>query len=305
MSEQIKKEKNELYKKLFKNIMIAIVISIYFIFLNLGSVNIENDIFLTDIKVFSMIILGISIIIFEKAYRKDSGELTINAIETLVLASYTLSIIYVTNLFKFDFRYYVLTSSYIFSIYYVFKDIIIYTRENRKYLRELSDISDIVKKEEPSKKKATKKNVNMKDTTRIENENEANAIENIKIEDEKNEKEDNNEKVVEEIKIPKAETKKTVSKKSTTRKTPAKKSTTKNSKSKTATKKVEKTENETATKTTTTKNRTTKKSTKSTTKTTVNAKKKTENKNDEKLEKSVEEENKPKRRGRPKKKVEE
>lgn len=305
MSEQIKKEKNELYKKLFKNIMIAIVISIYFIFLNLGSVNIENDIFLTDIKVFSMIILGISIIIFEKAYRKDSGELTINAIETLVLASYTLSIIYVTNLFKFDFRYYVLTSSYIFSIYYVFKDIIIYTRENRKYLRELSDISDIVKKEEPSKKKATKKNVNMKDTTRIENENEANAIENIKIEDEKNEKEENNEKVVEEIKIPKAETKKTVSKKSTTRKTPAKKSTTKNSKSKTATKKVEKTENETATKTTTTKNRTTKKSTKSTTKTTVNAKKKTENKNDEKLEKSVEEENKPKRRGRPKKKVEE
>lgn len=302
MSEQIKKEKNELYKKLFKNIMIAIVISIYFIFLNLGSVNIENDIFLTDIKVFSMIILGISIIIFEKAYRKDSGELTINAIETLVLASYTLSIIYVTNLFKFDFRYYVLTSSYIFSIYYVFKDIIIYTRENRKYLRELSDISDIVKKEEPSKKKATKKNVNMKDTTRIENENEANAIENIKIEDEK---EDNNEKVVEEIKIPKAETKKTVSKKSTTRKTPAKKSTTKNSKSKTATKKVEKTENETATKTTTTKNRTTKKSTRSTTKTTVNAKKKTENKNDEKLEKSVEEENKPKRRGRPKKKVEE
>lgn len=305
MSEQIRKEKNELYKKLFKNIMIAIVISIYFIFLNLGSVNIENDIFLTDIKVFSMIILGISIIIFEKAYRKDSGELTINAIETLVLASYTLSIIFVTNLFKFDFRYYVLTSSYIFSIYYVFKDIIIYTRENRKYLRELSDISDIVKKEEPSKKKATKKNVNMKDTTRIENENEANAIENIKIEDEKNEKEDNNEKVVEEIKIPKAETKKTVSKKSTTRKTPAKKSTTKNSKSKTATKKVEKTENETATKTTTTKNRTTKKSTKSTTKTTVNAKKKTENKNDEKLEKSVEEENKPKRRGRPKKKVEE
>ena len=305
MSEQIRKEKNELYKKLFKNIMIAIVISIYFIFLNLGSVNIENDIFLTDIKVFSMIILGISIIIFEKAYRKDSGELTINAIETLVLASYTLSIIFVTNLFKFDFRYYVLTSSYIFSIYYVFKDIIIYTRENRKYLRELSDISDIVKKEEPSNKKATKKNVNMKDTTRIENENEANAIENIKIEDEKNEKEDNNEKVVEEIKIPKAETKKTVSKKSTTRKTPAKKSTTKNSKSKTATKKVEKTENETATKTTTTKNRTTKKSTKSTTKTTVNAKKKTENKNDEKLEKSVEEENKPKRRGRPKKKVEE
>lgn len=283
MNENIKEEKNKLYKKLFKNIMIAIIISIYFIFLNLGNINIDKNIFLTDIKVFSIIILGISIIIFEKAYKKDSGELTINAIEILVLACHTLSLIYVTNIFKFDFKYYVLTSSYIFSIYYIFKDIIIYTRENRKYLKQLSDIPDIVKKEKPSKKKATKKSINIEDTTIVESKNEAKIIDNI--EQEKIDKEEIAKEIVEETTIPKKETKKSTSKKSTT-----KKSTTKG---------------KTTTKSKTTKNTTTTKFTKTTTKATANSKKKSEKQKDGKLEKSVEEENKPKRRGRPKKKVEE
>ena len=284
MNENIKEEKNKLYKKLFKNIMIAIIISIYFIFLNLGNINIDANIFLTDIKVFSIIILGISIIIFEKAYKNDSGELTINAIEILVLACHTLSLIYVTNIFKFDFKYYVLTSSYIFSIYYTFKDIIIYTRENRKYLKQLSDISDIVKKEKPSKKKATKKSSNIEDTTSMESKNEVEIIDN-NVKEEKIDEEENAKEIVEETTIPKNETKKSTSKKSTTKKSTTKGKTTAKSK--------------------TTKNTTTTKTTKTTTKATANSKKKSEKQNDEKLEKSVEEENKPKRRGRPKKKVEE
>lgn len=284
MNENIKEEKNKLYKKLFKNIMIAIIISIYFIFLNLGNINIDANIFLTDIKVFSIIILGISIIIFEKAYKNDSGELTINAIEILVLACHTLSLIYVTNIFKFDFKYYVLTSSYIFSIYYTFKDIIIYTRENRKYLKQLSDISDIVKKEKPSKKKATKKSSNIEDTTSVESKNEVKVMDD-NIKKEKIDEEENAKEIVEETTIPKKETKKSTSKKSTTKKSTTKGKTTAKSK--------------------TTKNTTTTKTTKTTTKATANSKKKSEKQNDEKLEKSVEEENKPKRRGRPKKKVEE
>ena len=278
MNENIKEEKNKLYKKLFKNIMIAIIISIYFIFLNLGNINIDANIFLTDIKVFSIIILGISIIIFEKAYKNDSGELTINAIEILVLACHTLSLIYVTNIFKFDFKYYVLTSSYIFSIYYTFKDIIIYTRENRKYLKQLSDISDIVKKEKPLKKKATKKSSNIEDTTSVESKNEVKVMDD-NIKKEKIDEEEIAKEIVEETTIPKKETKKSTSKKSTTKKS--------------------------TTKCKTTKNTTTTKTTKTTTKATANSKKKSEKQNDEKLEKSVEEENKPKRRGRPKKKVEE
>lgn len=257
-----KNEKNiELYKKLFTNIVIAIIIMIYFIFINLGSINIDHDIFLTDIKVFSIIILGIAIIIFEKAYKKDSDNLALHGVEILILACHTLSINHVTNIFKFDFKYYILSSSYFFAIYYVFKDILIYTRENRKRLENLSDISDIVKKEKPSKKEAKKK-------VKIE--------ENIEIKDNNKNEEEKNKKQIgkKEENIKKVKEKKTKSNSKKETKTSKASKNTKNSK------KTESNEGE--------------KKTKKTTKT---------NKK-EKVEENQEIENKPKKRGRPKKKVE-
>ena len=217
------KRSNELYKKLFKNIFIAILVMIYFIFINLGSFNIAHEIFLTDIKVFSIIILGISIIIFEKAYEKDSSELALHGIETLILACHTLSVIHITNIFNFDFKYYILTSSYIFAIYYVFKDILIYTKENRKYLESLSDIPDIVKKVEPSKKEAKKKNKSE------ENLNEEKQIDVKEIKDKKTKTKT------------KASTKKTTTKKkTTTSKTKKTDETTKSEKTKRKTTKTKK-----------------------------------------------------------------
>ena len=148
---------NKINKELLINICIAIGIMIYYIFINLGYVNIEPEILKVDLKVFSMILLGVAIIIFEKAYKKDSGKAAIYGIEFLVLAFHTLSIIHITTIYQFYFKYYILTSSYCFAIYYVFKDIILYTIERRRYLKSLSDIPEIVKKEELKKKEATKK----------------------------------------------------------------------------------------------------------------------------------------------------
>lgn len=230
-----KSEKNmELHKKLFNNIVIALIIMIYFIFINLGSINIEPNIFWIDIKVFSMIILGISIIIFEKAYKKDSDDLAIYGIEVLILACHTLSINHVTNIYNLDFKYYILTSSYFFAIYYVLKDILIYTKENRKRLESLSDISDIVKKEKPSKKEAKKK-AKVEENITIVNKN--------KIE----EKEKEVDKKEEKAKITKEKKSKNNSKKETKTIKPTKK--TENSK-KIESDKEEKLENNTAKKTT-------------------------------------------------------
>ena len=58
-----------------------------------------------------------------------------------------------------DFNVYIVTSSYLFSIYFVFKSMIIYTIEKRKYLKSLSDIKQIVINE-PIKKEAKKNNKN-------------------------------------------------------------------------------------------------------------------------------------------------
>ena len=96
-------------------------------------------------------------VLMEIAYRKDNGRIAINSIEVLVLASHTLSIAHIVEAHRFSFANYILVSSYIFSIYYLFKAIFVYTKEKKEYLDSLSDIKEIVANN-PTKKEATKKN---------------------------------------------------------------------------------------------------------------------------------------------------
>jgi len=163
---ELKKEKNkklpkevsqEIIKKIFKNLLKTAGIMVYFIFLNIIFKNTEGETLDTYIQVFSCIFLAAGIILIEKAYKKDSGTIAINGIEFLVLALHSLSIMHITTLLKYDVKFYLLTSSYVFAIYYVLKSIVLYTKGRKDYLNSLSDISEIVKKEEPIKKEAKKR----------------------------------------------------------------------------------------------------------------------------------------------------
>ncbi len=70
------------------------------------------------------------------------------------------------TLLKYDFKSYMLISSGIVVIYYVLKVIIIYTKDKKEYLKGLSDISKIVKEDEPIKKKLKKEDKNEKEKRR-------------------------------------------------------------------------------------------------------------------------------------------
>ena len=143
-------------EKVFENIIIAVAIMLYFIIINFSYYRVEQNILQTVLKIVSMVILLSSIIIFEIAYKKDSGKIAIYGIEILVLASHALSIMQVVEITKVKFTTYILISGYIFVIYYILKAAILYTIDKRKYLESLSDIKDIVNNE-PIKKEATKK----------------------------------------------------------------------------------------------------------------------------------------------------
>ena len=142
-----KEVSQEILKKIFKNLIIAIVVMIYFIFTNIlyTKLDLENLEMATQIVSGVFIVSGL--IVLEIAYKKDSGTLTITAIELLILSMHALFINHVITIYNFDFRVYLLTSSYIFAIYYVLKSIVIYTKARMKYLRSLSDVSEIVKDE--------------------------------------------------------------------------------------------------------------------------------------------------------------
>lgn len=148
----------EILKKMFKDLLKAVGIMLYFIILNLAYSTIKQERLVGDIEIFAGAFLVVGIVFLERAYKKDSGSIALTGIEFLVLSLHSLSIMHIITLFKYDFRFYLLTSSYIFSIYYVLKAILLYTKGRKAYLDSLSDISEIVKKEEPIKKEAKKRN---------------------------------------------------------------------------------------------------------------------------------------------------
>ena len=208
---KIKKEKTklskeasqEILKKIFKNILRAIGIMIYFVVLNLAYNKINQERLINDIQVFSGMFLLVGIICLEKAYKNDNGETAVTAIELLFISLHSLSIMHFITLFKYDFRVYLVTSAYVFSIYYVLKSIIIYTKGRKEYLNTLSDISEIVKKDEPIKKEAKKRNESIEEDNK-----------NLKKEENKEEKNnDKNDKKVKKEVTAKTKKKKEKSKK--------------------------------------------------------------------------------------------
>lgn len=186
-------------KKIEKNLSKALCIIIYFIILFFAYTRMNLDRLAQDIQVFSGAFLVLGILALEKAYKKDSGEVAITGIELLVLSIHSLSIMHMITLLKYDFKSYMLISSGIVVIYYVLKVIIIYTKDKKEYLKGLSDISKIVKEDEPIKKEAKKRNKNEKEkeeTDELEStkENQSKGTNNTEIKQNKDSKTKTNSK---------------------------------------------------------------------------------------------------------------
>lgn len=147
---------------IMKNLSKAIGVVLYFGILSFAYTKMSIDRLEGDIRVFSGMFLIIGLILFEKAYREEKGNLAITGIEFLALSMHSLSIMHTIALLKIDFNTYMLISLSVAGIYYVLKGIICYTLEKRKYLKGLSDISEIVKEDEPIKREAKKRNVENK-----------------------------------------------------------------------------------------------------------------------------------------------
>ena len=132
--------------KVFENIFIANIIMVFLYLINLGALNIETAVFITDLKVFSMVLIVLTIILFEYSYRKENGNIAIHAIECLVLAIFVLCSIYLYTIYFREFDIIISLASFIFAIYYVGKSIFIYIKMKKQYLASKNDINEIIKK---------------------------------------------------------------------------------------------------------------------------------------------------------------
>ena len=144
MSKEYEQKAN---KAIFKNVIIAIVILAYCILKILGFMNIREEIYIVDLKVFSLSILIFSIILFERSYKKIDLTLFAHGLEALFVAIATLCEVYAYQIFIEQFVVVVAIESLIIAVYYIAKCIKIYSKYKKEYVKSLSDISEIVKEE--------------------------------------------------------------------------------------------------------------------------------------------------------------
>ena len=166
-------------KDVYANIVKAILVIFYFLIVNLAYENVNIETLNRGIQLFTMIFLFITIFIFEISYKKDDTKLAIEGIELLVLSFITLTIDHVITKYHFELKPYALVISYVYAIYFILKGIVIYTKGRKQYADSLSDIREIVKKEEPAKKESKR------DSTEIDNKENENKIEEKQIENKK------------------------------------------------------------------------------------------------------------------------
>ena len=135
---------NQIHTRVFQNVFLAVIVILYLNFIILGFKNIENSVFVVDLKVFSMSILVIAIGVIEYAYKKDSGRYAIHGIETLILAIVTMGFIYLNMMWQERFIPVVVATALIIAIYYVAKTIVIYKKMKKQF--SLENIKEIIRK---------------------------------------------------------------------------------------------------------------------------------------------------------------
>lgn len=146
---------NKLNKKLIENISMAIAIIVYFMSLIFGRERINATNYTNLLKTYTMCLGILSIIIFEFSYKKESVKSMYTGIEVLILSIVTMFSIYICKVQELKYIFYLALFAYAFSIYYLIKDILIYNKTKKEYLKTLTDIEEITKKEEPQKAKVT------------------------------------------------------------------------------------------------------------------------------------------------------
>lgn len=133
-------------KKMFENLLISGIIMTFLLLIILGSLNIETTIFITDLKVFSIFLIVITIFLFEYSYRKQNRNICVHGIECLALAIFILLSTCLYTMFFKDFQLIVAFALMVCGIYYVLKSILVYIKMKKKYSSKINDINEIIKK---------------------------------------------------------------------------------------------------------------------------------------------------------------
>ena len=140
-----KSVREKINAKVFENIIIAAIIMVYLVALNLGMSNIPTDTYIMDLRVFSIMLLAISLIMFEYGYKKDNSEVWLHGVEVVVIAIFTLYLIYLYSMFYWAYWTVLSCMGIVYLTYYAIKILAVQRKIETEYKKSQRDIIEIVK----------------------------------------------------------------------------------------------------------------------------------------------------------------
>lgn len=132
--------------KVLINIGIVVAILVYLSALYFGMLNIPTNMYIGALKILSITLLVLTIAIFEYGYRKDNEEIWLHGVEIMIIAIYTLYLIYLYSIYYSKYWILILSAGIIYLVYFAIKIILIQRKLEMEYKKSLTDISEIVKK---------------------------------------------------------------------------------------------------------------------------------------------------------------
>lgn len=145
-----KEVKDKINAKVFENLALSILYMLVMIAINILYLNAKASDFIIGVKLFSVLSIFITVVIFETAYRKENIEIMFSAIELLAFSIIVMYIPYIYIYMKDMVRQIFMLTPVFFAIYYVAKSIFMNIKISRDYLNNLSDVKEIVKDDENS-----------------------------------------------------------------------------------------------------------------------------------------------------------
>lgn len=139
--------KHDLHKRIFYNCLVAIGVMLYICAIDAVYIYAKQEISGIAIKIFSLIAIIFTILVFEIAYRKDNGKIAIIGIEMLI---FSIIVLYIPKIYINLDKGFCMELAFIpifCAIYYIAKAIIIYIKTEKHYQNNLSDIKEIMKEE--------------------------------------------------------------------------------------------------------------------------------------------------------------
>ncbi len=141
------KVKDGLHQRIFHNCLLAIGVMLYICLIDAVYIYAKQEVVSIAFKIFPMIAIFTTVVLFEIAYRKENGKMAIVGIELLVMS---ILVLYIPQIYQNLDKKFCVQLTFIpifFAIYYVAKSIVIYIKTEKNYQNNLSDVKEIVKEE--------------------------------------------------------------------------------------------------------------------------------------------------------------